>query len=272
MYPKNSYTNNILLSLFEIVELHNILYEAFLIAEKESNVSVFNVRKQFRIWRSLKNNKLDLSRNYPWFQILASIAALIAPLTHGSLNIAALIFYTGSIFFTIKYRGAFLEQYSYHETGSNDIVNKAFGIDQISLHIFNLFDGYISNNNSKLDHKKLKSVINLVKSGHDYEAIRYGYDEHFRKLFFVGLFSLPLSGPLFFYHYHTEIFLYLSEVIHYLESKPLVFAMFVVFILTISIPMSLLIYSFAYGDKAAEKRKRRYLLLLTILKETYIEI
>lgn len=260
--------HNMLINLAKIASTEKELWKSFLKAEKESRVGIFDIKKQIAIRAELKKRGTGLIRHYPFIQILAFLSAIAAPPTTGALQFMVFITYATSIFYAIYSRDKFIREYSKMEVGQANIVSWAFGIDQISLKTFKLFEKFIETG-KKLDPKTLDSIIKLVKASQDYESTNYGYNEHLHKLFVATIFSLPISVPLFSYKYQSEILLYWSKFITAAESNTVAGTILLGTLMFMAIPISMLLYSFAYGDKAAARRKKRYLLLLNALKESY---
>jgi hypothetical protein len=256
-------------NIADLVAEERKLWLAFRAAERDSNIGVLDVRKQVRISQTLFSTKVTLAASYPYIQIMAVLSAFGASFGTGPTRALSWGVYMAATFLAIYSRDKFIQEYSRLQTGQEEINNQAFGIDFISLRVYKFFNEKSKEKGKALDEKKLEKIIKLVKSAQEYEASTLGYSDYIHKAFVAAIFTAPISLPIFIDTYHQKISLYWGDSMDFLKIHPYIGASILLILLLVAFAGSLFLYVIAYGDKAATKKKKQYLLFLNLLKEAY---
>ncbi|TXC66471.1 hypothetical protein FSC37_13355 [Piscinibacter aquaticus] len=138
--------------------------------------------------KELSGTKRKFVREHPTLMALSALAAFATPLAlpnFPTLFALGMLVYGLSLFAAMLTRDPFIGEYSRVRLQTDQLVDHAFGIDKVSLLVFNSFDQKdLLDGVSQPDIGKL---IKLVKAGHDYASTTYGYYDHVRKAFIAGL-------------------------------------------------------------------------------------
>ena len=262
--------NMLLGNLDELAGIEKKLWESFVLTEKKFKVGVFNLKKQFCIMRKIKGRCGPIAIYYPFFQLFVLIFGFLFVVLPEQFKVYMFFLYALSLPAPIFYRDNFILSYHQYETGYDKVMDRAFGIDGVSMKICKSFEHYKSFGEVKLNKLNLDSIIKLVKSQQEYESANFGYYDHFHKLFIAGIYSLPFVIWNYYARYQIEINKHYGSIMKVLEKNWLleVFVLSVVVLFLFCILY--LFYSFAYGDKALRKKKKEYLLFLNVLRESYV--
>lgn len=296
--------DNIQLSLKEIVEINRDLLMAFNESEKQSVVPMFNLRRLFKIRAELIDENLFFTRNYPVFQLMSIITAVLLLFKIGEIfHLLFIVIYIALLILTLSSRVDFIEAYSRLVVGKYNISGVTFGVDRmalrfskllrfdfyrrhrvpdhkitievdrkkntyatfgvdlISLRVHNILEYYTKDGAQVPSKKMLSSVINLVKSSQDHEAVSYGYVDYYRKSLFVLLYyTIPTILISDYTNFHTKILLYWN----YLRGSYAILTHdylmpFLVLMACVIIIITMEFYSILYGYKAADKKKQKIL-------------
>lgn len=252
--------------LEDLSSTENGLWKAFRKAENDSQIGIFNFKKQLTTFKKLQKSNSSFKNFYPLFQIIAIVSAITLLFLKEELYFLTFSVYIIALIATAYTREKFLIAFSKIELSDMKITGNSFGLDFISLKIFKILENYTKAKNNKLTENKLDSIIKIIKSSQDYESYGFGYNEYLQKFFIALIFS----SPILIYNNLENIKIYSEKITTIVANGQYYSISFLIIFILILIAFIILIYSYAYGDRANGKRKKRYLLMLTILKESYV--
>lgn len=263
--------NHLLKQLVQLAEIERGLWLAFQHAETQAYVKPYQMIKLFQMRRHITASKNILIKQHPLLVLLAGLSAILVPAFTDIKSIAFVIgvtVYSGLLLSAMLTRDRFIEIYSKSVLRSERLVDQAFGIDKVSLLVFTSFekDSFPKN----LHHGQIGKLIKLVKAGQDHQSISYGYQEFARKALIAALFALPITGWSLLQGENKG----LSEVkriaVSAYNNNPNSHAFLVTIALLLLLAISVIIYSLAFGDQKRERQKKRYLLWLNLLYESWL--
>jgi hypothetical protein len=252
--------------LGEIAKIEKALWRSFLKSERHGVLPLWRVRENARVWKALKGKGDGLARHHPIMAAIALISAVVTFVSSGGWFFLVFGLYAVSLTLAVYFREKYLTAYSGVETGHPEL-EKAFGVQYLSLRASKLFDGLREEYKGKLDQEKLESIVRLVKSQQEYEQSTYGYYDYAHKAFVATVLSFPIA----IYQYGGQMAAAWNRMVTWLGGIGAGGAGVYVFLGMLLILVLMLAYSFAYGDKATEKMKKRYLLMLVVFSESYVQ-
>ncbi len=263
--------NDLLNSLDEMARLEKAIWKSFKKAESESFINPWNFRKQLEVRKSLPGTTPWFWRNYPFWPILALISAFIvifANPTTISFGTLSYIPYMAFILLGVVSRDKFIKAYSQLQLKQKNFTDHAFGIDNLSLRIFDTLN-FHKKSGEKLTKNDIASLIKIVKASQDYQSMSFGYYDYLRKTIIGLIVSSPVTGSYFLYTHRKEVPQYLiklddyASLHHWFSAGPIIISLILLF------AMLGLTYTLVFHEPKIDMQKKRYLLILNILHESW---
>jgi hypothetical protein len=268
-------TNNIKLNsnVANLAEKQTILRKIIESAEKTSAIPIFNPVKIFPVWlklRAITNIKFS-AKAYPFFATALPITAIcaiaISPFFPNSPIFAvSLLVYTATLAGAFITRNSFAQAYTRNRLGINNVAIYAFGINNISLMIYDIFQQLRSNNTQgvRISADDLKKLIEINKATHD-----YSWPNHSNTTTTKSIAGVGVPGISWIIHNWDEISPYLKQIKNMVKqshTKELELFFYITLIALV------ILFAFFFGpmrDAGIQKSQKRYLLILTILHQNW---
>lgn len=218
--------------------------------------------------KELSNSPRWFVKGHPNLLCVAIASAVTTPFLNHVSSIAfvvGMLVYGVSLFAAMFTRDAFIAEHSRQLLRSRELVDHAFGIDKVSLLVFNSFEQ--ANFPSGLNQPDIGKIIKLVKTGQDYLNTTYGYYDYARKAFIAGLFALPVTAWTLLREHRQDMEEFRQTVSSFMASQNFFAPLPLVLTLLFMVGASILVYAVAFGDQKLERQKKRYLLWLNLLYE-----
>lgn len=241
--------------LKNISSLERSLWQAFIKAEKDFLPPTLHPFRLCKVYLDLrKRNGLGWENNYPLFVLLTTIFAIFAIAT-GVLwfLIPYVIFYGLAVFKKDKY----IESFARDKLNVMHHLDSAFGIEQPSLIIGGLF----SLSQAKIDPTSLQSILKIQKASGELSDSGFGIADK-AKGFLLGI---PLTAIVWIYGNAgraNDLATELAEIATGNMAAGL----------TIFLAVSLFLlhsYDLIIAQPLAKRKRKRYLLVLTLVAECY---
>ena len=243
--------------LAELAELENSLWKAFERAEKDYLPPLFRPLRLVRTTLELLQAKaLPWKYNYAAYLLLTALFAVATVTLSFWFIVGYSVFLTLAIFTKDKYAEAFTR----HRLGPTKVKGSAFGIDQPSLVVAGLIR-LRETTDKKLDPASLQSILKIQKASGDLADSGFGVADKIKG----ALLGLPFVVAPWVYN-NSDRTLQAWKSAYAAASNSWLLTL--VFILPV-----LLILSFSFdllfGQPLAKRRRKRYLLVLTLIAESY---
>lgn len=252
-------TQHLVGKLESVAELDKALWSAY----RQSLVSrlppFLNLLRVHRIHQELCGKKL-----LRWWQHYYAfmVGALLCGISSLFVSYWLLIGYAVLLFSSAKLRSKFVEAYAHAQIGRPNISKHSFGLQTPSLLVAGVMDA-LRDERIKIDSTTLESVIKLNKATHEFEDIAFGVSDAIRK----GAIGAPLALALWLFSTAIPIGLYLGKVQDILLKQPLLAGILIIFLLG----FAFLAYQLAFSGVVTKRDRKRYLLVLNLLRESFQE-
>lgn len=236
--------------------LEKTLWDAFQRAEKEYAPPVLNLIAAYRTVKELNSSKLLKKRyNFPLYFILAIIFGLMS-LFSKWLLIPYILFLS----FTFVSREKYVHAYAVNRLRTEDYTKYGFGLNNPSL----LTVGVIKLRDaagSKLTKESISSIVKINKASHEHSEVSFGTADILRK----SLYATPI--PIIYWALdNQQVISQYANTIANVVSKSIVIS---AIILSITIGITIFGYDLLIGQTLEKRRKRKYLLILNIINESF---
>lgn len=259
--------HDLLAHMAKLAAFEQELWKAFRAAEKKAHIGVLNLPKQFKVQKILPNTTRWFVRNHPYFLVCTAFGALATLLLPSFLQPVGLIFYGAAFAAAMASRDPFRAAHAMKVLGTTNVTDRAFGLDNLSLSVYETVSNSVTLTADKK--KDLASVIKIVKSSHEYLNTGYGYYDHLKKFIVGGIVALPVTVILLVYQNWTALPGALKTAQQFVLANGLIAPKPIAFALFYGAAISILLYFLVYGDQRLERQKKRYLLTLNIVHESW---
>lgn len=266
-------SSNLNTNVVNLAQKQEYLHRIIRSADKASAIPAINPLKLFPAWREMRSSLNWRELVYPFAAILAlltAVCALLIPplLPKWPILWISLIGYVGALLALRLTRESFAQAYIKKRLGTENVSTYAFGINNISLVIQEIFRQLRSGNDSvrrtSITSDELKRLIEINKATHDYSWANHSKVSVGQKMagFAVPAISLlvnhlgvverywqPIRNA--FEHSHTKAL----EILAY--SVLIAFSIFV------------WLFSGPIIDARRIKSQKRFVLILTILHQNW---
>jgi len=197
-------------------------------------------------------------QHYYAFWFAGMVCGIVAMFT----SLWLLIGYLALSFLAADFSSKYIEAYAYADIGRRGITKQSFGLQTPSLFVAGVVDA-VRCEHIKLDKETLDSVIKLNKATQEFEEVGFGISEAIRR----GIISIPYALSLWLITTEVPVKKYYVLVRDNLISQPILLG---ATILMLS-GLTLLAYQLAFSKTVTKRDRKRYLLVLNLLRETYQE-
>lgn len=251
--------NHLVTNLEEMAALDKALWRAYRDSLASGLPPIMNPLRAFPAVEKLRKSGLLKWWQHYYAALIGALAFAIAGLF---LSYWLLIGYAGLLYFAANFRSKYIEAYAFESIGRPEISKHAFGLETPSLLAAGIMEA-LRGDRVKIDALTLDSVIKLNKAAHEFEDVAFGVSDTVRK----GLIGAPYALALWLFSTTVPIGEYLGQAQEALIKQPLVLSILIVFLSG----FALLTYQLAFAGLVTKRDKKRYLLALNILKESYQE-
>ena len=261
-------TTNVLMKsrIAELSEVERRLWNAFKVAEKEYIPPVFNPYKVsvnlYRLWRE---GRIRFYEYYPVYGLIAVAFAGGAILGHWWLFVGYLAFLAVSGLYLNKY----VKQFAFQKTQIHGLERYSFGVPHLPLLVHGMSRvlsekrsvGDTARSSEPLTKDALGSIIKLVKGGHEHGEIGYGFDDAIKKWLYAAVVGAISAG----YAHAGEVSSGVAKAWKVVAGNWMMTAAVVGFIFGTSV----MLHGLFFSPANEKRRKRRYLLALNTIYETW---
>lgn len=262
---------SLLNKLRKLSEYEHKLLRAFDEAEKDSALPSFftlDFKKMHNYsWPLCKRGQLKwyfspvLATSILYIGIIIAYYVIISSLKESSPPI--LSYLLSIIFITVLMAWTLKSEQKAHHLHTRSVLNSeeyaaySFGIKNSALMAHYFLQKCKEHNLKKND---ISAIIKIVKCSHEHEDVSFGIADHFKKL----LFGSVIAIPLFVSQNQGDIGLLFNKI-------PKIDAFGVGYILFLCIYSTYLIYSLIFLSVKKKKRRKRYILVLNLIHESWID-
>lgn len=215
--------------------------------------------------RALSNIlKLQRAGHLKWWQnyYVLFVIALVFGISSIFTSYWFLAIYAAILFASAKCRSKYVEAYLYVEIGRPQIAKHAFGLQMPSLMVSGVM-GALKDEHVKIDKETLDSVIKLNKASQEFEDVAFGISDAARK----GLIGAPYAFALWLFTTTIPIGQHLSQATDALLKNPIFLGILLVYLSG----FAFLTYQLAFSNIVTKRDRKRYLLVLNLVREAYQE-
>ena len=251
-----------ILNIKKYAELDRLLWKAFTEIEKREPIPFFSWLRGWSTFRRLKRSgKLRWHDNYIVAQIVTAVLVLLLVLGRSSsaLVITALPAYVISLFWMFRARAKFVRASAESELKNTNITEYAFGMDSVSLLVKRVTDtvSLPAGNERKAC---LDALIKINKAAQEHGEVNFGIVDTIKKTLITGLPPL-----VYWLGIHAESLKNASDGVSKSLASPWILYGWLT---VVGLCAIYLLYDIMFGQPRLKKRKKRYLLVLNIIKET----
>jgi hypothetical protein len=161
-----------------------------------------------------------------------------------------------------KYRVKYVEAYIFLQIGRKNIARHSFGLKAPSLYVAGVMDS-VKGERIKLDKATLESVIKLNKAVQELEDVAFGVADAIRK----GVISVPYALAWWLFTTTTPVAKYVMQARDHLITHPALLGAMFMFLSGIAF----ITYQLAFSTTVTKRDKKRYMLVLNLVREAYQE-
>lgn len=266
-------SSDLLIKLKTLADCDKILWKAFCAAEEKAKLPEapsLNFRRMHRYsWPLCKDGLLKWYLYQPLVMAVLYIGVFVTAYIMTSIavdkNSYAPLFKYLLCFLVVAVMGLWLYEseskshdlHTIRVLGSSNYSANSFGIRSSSLLIFYFLQEFKNKNIKKED---IAAIIKIAKSSHEQEDVSIGFVEYLKKFIIGGVFSMPFFAIQHFqdgrFWFDKTLGIKSTVVITYVA------AVFVLFLY--------MIYQLIFSSAYQKKRKKRYLLALNIIHESWV--
>lgn len=246
--------------------LENRLWRAFKKAEAQyipSRLNIFKVSANFADLR--RKGHLKLHEYYPIYGAASFGFAFLAVENNSFWYFLG---YVLTFSLTLLLMSKYERKFAWAATQVHGLERYAFGVDSLPLLVFGIrriFPELPSDKGDRaaapLTKENLASVLKLAKCGHEHGEFSYGIGEWLKRLLFGGVSTFVV----YLFSSTKEATQLFEQVSSAFAAKPALAAVLGVF----ALGLGLLTFEFLFGPVNEKRRKRRYLLALNTIHETW---
>lgn len=243
--------------LTDLAALEKLLWDAFIQSEKEYTPSPLCLRSTFQKTRKLNKAKiLEWYYNYP-ILLLVAISFALGSLFYNWLLVGYLVV----LFFAFTARDRFMHAFAVEKLGTQSYTNYGFGLQNLSLAAVGVLK-LRDTGGVKLTKESIGSIVKIVKSSHEHSEVSYGIGDQLKK----SLFATPIPVVYYLLENHATLVSFATGGIQYLKNNLFAAA----FIICLILGALLFCYELLLGQTRTKRRKRKYILLLNIIAESFV--
>ncbi len=249
----------------ELSAVERRLWNAFEVAEKEYIPPVFKPLKVgvnlYSLWRQ---GRLRFYELYPVYGLLAVACAVAAIMDHWLLFAGYLGFLALSTFYLSKY----VKQFAFQKTQIHGLDRYSFGVPHLPLLVHGMTlvlgerrIGEFVTSAGPLTKDALGSIIKLVKGGHEHGEIGYGLGDALKKWLYAAVVGAVSAA----YAHAAEVSTDAAQAWTVVAGNWKMTVAGVAVILSLGV----VFHGLFFWPANEKRRKRRYLMALTIIYETW---
>jgi len=260
--------NKLLENLRTLRQLDDELWRAFKKAEKESELPKLRLLRLFNIRKEIRSTSTIIESIYPFVLAIAILSAALAVIPVASIQGPSFLVYVIALLTVPTLRERFISAYSRHQLRGANFAVKAFGIDNISLNIFKIFEDARSSGNL-ITKDRIESLIKINKASHEHGDTSYGYAEAARKMLISALYTFPIGANGWISQNKTTTIDGIHRLVDAFVNSTASALLMLALSMLVVVPAVMLAYALLVGDVRSKITRKRYLLILNILKESW---
>lgn len=216
----------------------------------------------FRALQKLR--ELQKDGHLRWWQnyYVLFVVALVFGVSSQFISYWLLTLYAAFLLLSARYHSKYVEAYLHVEIGRPQISKHAFGLRMPALVVFGVMVA-LKNESAKIGKETLDRVIKLNKASYEFEDVAFGVSDAVRK----GIIGAPYAFALWLITTTVPIGRYFSHAMETLRQKPMLVGVLIVFLSG----FALFAYQFAFSNIVTKRDRKRYLLVLNLIREAYQE-
>jgi hypothetical protein len=256
------------LNIRRFADLDKALWKAFVKAERDEPIPFFAWGRFRSTYSVLLNNKrVDWRNNYLAAFISGSVFAFLfvvgSPLGMPlPIMLGVLIAYCVSLLWMYWARATFIRKYSEFELKHTEIAEYAFGLDAVALLVRRVVEA-VPLPTGKERKACLDALIKINKAAQDHGEVNFGFVEVLKKAAFTGVLSI--FSAISWLLANGEKIKQASDGVVSSVSSPWIFYPLLGLVV---FSVVFLLYDIVLGQPRLKKKKKRYLLVLNIIRET----
>lgn len=263
--------NNIqVLKVKKLATLDEALWKAFQETDRNEPVPFFAWRRLHDKHKEMRENmKADGTSYYPLPFLLGCCFAglfMVGGVNRwpNGLLIIFIALYCLMLLCTFWARGRFLRAYSEYELRNSSFTDHAFGMHSVSLLVRRVVEK-VALPIGKERKDSLDALIKINKAAQEHGEVNYGFVDALKKTAFTGMLS-AFSALGWFSAHQTDIQAVSERLINRLSAFWIGYVLIGVMVVSVLF----LLYDIVFGQMRLKKKKKRYLLVLNIIRETSI--
>jgi hypothetical protein len=243
--------------LSELAQFEKSLWDAFKKSEKDFLPPTLNPVKSWSAVSALISEQLlELRYHYPFYLAVSVLSALLAAF----FSYWFLIPYSAFFWFAMRSRARFVEAYAKKMLGHSEFETFAFGIGQPSLIVAGMVQ-LRETGQGQLTQDAVQSILKILKASTDFSDISIGIADALKKF----LFSLPFILAAWIFS-NTDTFNKYATAVHDVAVKNWPVALFLAFIV---LAVLFIAYDLVLGQTLSRRRRKKYVLALTLIAESF---
>ncbi|WP_428718953.1 hypothetical protein [Undibacterium curvum] len=248
-------------NLQELAELEKILWDAFKESEKKYRPPFFNVKKSIPVaFTLMRRGYLKKWHCSPFFFAGAIVSAAFTVTISDWFSILYLFLLALSILTKTKY----VDAYTSEKLKTSQYTKHGFGLENLSLTVAGVM--YLKKSGEgKLNAGKIAAITKIVKASHEYGDVSFGLAEHLKKT----LYAAPLAFIVWVQnnpHIGNDIGTFISDFQKSKLAIQVVFSIFAIYFLLVG---GILCYELIFGQTITKRQKKKYLLILNVISESF---
>lgn len=244
--------------LTELAQLEKALWGAFVGLGKEYTPKI-GLISAYKISRELYRERLLNKRyNYPFAAVIVIASGLATIFTSQYLW---LIPYILSIWWMMKSWEHYVGAFAVKKLGTQTYIKFGFGITNLSLTAVGIIK-LLDVGGGRLTKESVTSITKIVKASHDHGDVSFGLSDAMKK----AIYATPLPLLYSTFEHIDTVKKYSDSAIAAISKEPLILA----FLVTGLLPFVILGYDLLFGQTLQKQRKKKYLLLLTVIGESFV--
>lgn len=249
----------------ELSEVERQLWNAFKVSEKEYIPPALNPWKVsvnlYGLWRQ---GRLRFYEFYPVYGLLAVACAAAAIMGHWLLFVGYFGFLAVSAFYLSKY----VRQFAFQKTQIHGLARYSFGVPHLPLLVHGMTQvlgerpaGESASSSGPLTKDSLGSIIKLVKGGHEHGEIGYGFGDALKKWLYAAVVGAVSAA----YAHAAEVTSGATKAWTVVAGNwKMTFA-----VAALIFGVGVMLHGLFFSPANEKRRKRRYLLALNTIYETW---
>jgi hypothetical protein len=251
--------NKINKRLHELAILEKSLWKAFEKMEVDYSPPTFNLLRSTNIALVLVQQKLLRRIHfYPCYLLLCTISAIGVVIFSPWLLLLYVIFLAA----TMYTRSKFVNAFAHWKLGTSEFETYAFGIGQPALAVAGVIK-LLEIGKGHIDIIAIQSILKIQKSSNELFEVSTGVGEALKKY----LFTVPFLIAAWIVNETTAATKYLTLFNELAAKNWTVVLLMLLFILALILAS----YELVLGQTFLKRKKRKYLLVLTLISESFVQ-